>query len=80
MAENAAGRRLLTRCFTLAELDYLQCQPRFQKAVASMDTLTDFESVAALGQNLLADRDRLPQNNERAARWEQMHQNRTPPS
>jgi hypothetical protein len=55
--ENQAGQRLLTRCFKSQELDYLRRQPLFAKAVAQMQTLTDFEKVAALGQHLLVDRD-----------------------
>ena len=57
--QNQAGKRLLTRCFERQELDYLERQLSFQKAVAEMITLTDFEKVAALGQHLLAERDRV---------------------
>lgn len=58
MPENSAGRRLLTRRFTPTELDYLQQRPRFQIGVITMQSLTDFERLASLGQHLLAERER----------------------
>ena len=57
MPENRAGQRLLTKCFTLEELDYLQQQTMFAKSVAKMKALTDFEKVVTLGHDLLIDRD-----------------------
>jgi hypothetical protein len=63
--ENSAGRRLLTRCFKAPELEYLNQHPEFQKAVARMATLSDFEDVSALGQHLLDSRDELNRASER---------------
>ena len=59
MPEDSAGRRLLTKCFNAQELEYLNQHPEFQKAVARMASLTDFENVSALGQRLLDSRDEL---------------------
>jgi hypothetical protein len=55
-----AGERLLARCFSAEELEYLFQQSLFKRAVAMMQTITDFERVAALGQRVLADREEAP--------------------
>ena len=55
--QNAAGKRLLLRCFKLVELDYLDEQPEFQRGVADMQSLQDFENVVAIGHRLLLERD-----------------------
>jgi hypothetical protein len=55
-----AGQRLLTRYFSAEELEYLFQQRLFKRAVAMMQTLTDMERIAALGQKVLADREKAP--------------------
>jgi hypothetical protein len=53
--ENSAGRRLLTRTFTLPELEHLNRQPEFLEAIAAMQTLCEFENVVKMGHKLLID-------------------------
>lgn len=62
-SQGAVAQRLLTKCFRVIELDYLQQQPEFQKALAGMQTLDAFEIVIMVGHRLLLERDGNPKSN-----------------
>jgi hypothetical protein len=55
-ARNQSGRRLLLRCFTTEELEYLHRQLEFTKGFQTMQTLTEFENLVTLGNRLLIER------------------------
>ena len=55
--ENAAGRRIIVRCFTYEDLAYLMEQPTFRDSLATMVSLTDCDAAVLLGHRLLHDRD-----------------------
>ena len=53
------ARDLLDRSFTASDMAYLQQEPKFAGAASLMQTLNDFEVVAAMGDDLLFHRDRV---------------------
>ena len=56
--KSSAFARLLASTFTEEELSYLQQQPHFDVAIAAVHCFSEFERVCAIGQRILAKRDR----------------------
>ena len=54
---NGNARRLLAKTFSATEMEYLKHDPKFQKAVAEMNSLDAFERAATLGHLLLIERE-----------------------
>ena len=55
--QNETAQRLLAMSFKAIELEYMQQDPQFQKAVAEMQTFDAFERTTYLGNRLLVERD-----------------------
>jgi hypothetical protein len=55
--EKSTFVRLLASTFTEQELAYLEQQPHFDAAVATVRCFSEFERVCAIGQRLLAKRE-----------------------
>ena len=73
MNENCFGLyRMLGRSFNRKEKEHLQGEPRFCNALATMETVADYERLVELGGQLLAARGYAPAilvHHPRASAW-----------
>ena len=53
MAITARVVVLVSKCFSAAEMDYLNKKPEFKDALAAIHTFNDLEKLTELGQHLL---------------------------
>ena len=54
---NDSANKLISRCFSKQELEFLRSQSEFTGAVAKMVNMDDAEATVAIGSRLLGQRD-----------------------